>query len=40
MARGGDDELRRHALYLAGWCAAIRASTYVMQAIFGASEEA
>lgn len=33
------DELKRHAAYLIAWCGAIRASTYVLQAIFGASGE-
>jgi hypothetical protein len=31
-----NDELKRHATYLLAWCGVIRASTYVVQALFGA----
>jgi hypothetical protein len=35
MASKSNDELKRHAAYLIAWCGAIRASTYVLHAIFG-----
>ena len=36
--RRNDDELRRHAVYLLAWCAAVRASTYALQFAFGSDE--
>jgi len=35
MTSKPNDELKRHAAYLIAWCGAIRASTYVLHAIFG-----